>query len=149
MYLIETILETCILHSPIDEIKIYLSGSSDIFCLIMSSYSTLWYLAPTSLGMVQYIKSNAYDNDYDIDTYPFIYPTLSVIILLPIYSKKDTEFLLSLLLFFLLICLNPPSYPSTIQGVVSVENCMSSGIFENPVGYQSIDILRQFSPLRY
>ena len=50
------------------EIKIYLSGSSDIFCLIMSSYSTLWCiyrighilrdLAPTSLGRVQYINSN-------------------------------------------------------------------------------------------
>ena len=136
----------------------------------MSSYSTLWCihrfghifsqrplapifsqrpLAPTSLGMVQYIKSNAYGNDYDIDTYPFFPPSRSVITLLPIYSKKDTEFLLPLLLFFLLICLNPPTYPCTIQRMMSVEYCMSSGIFENPVGYQSIDILRQFSPLRY
>jgi len=49
----------------------------------MSSYSTLWCiyrigghilrdLAPTSLGMVEYIKSNSYGNDCDIDTYPFI-----------------------------------------------------------------------------
>ena len=132
----------------------------------MSSYSTLWciYRIGHSLMHMVTIMTLAvlYSILYHIAQYsitykyqlmtrntcissflPSRYPALSLLI----YSKKDTEFLLSLLLFFLLICLNPPTYPCTIKRMVRVENCMSSGIFENSVGNQSIDILRQFSPL--
>jgi len=100
----------------------------------MSSYSTLWciYRIGHSLMHMVTIMTLAvlYSILYHIAQYsitykyqlmtrntcissflPSRYPALS----LPIYSKKDTEFLLFLLLFFLLICLNPPTYPCTID----------------------------------